>query len=57
MRPPGLDYLRELVATGQEKDARDYFERMPTQIRTPFQVLVERELGWRSLAAPIALGE
>ncbi len=45
-----LEFLRELVATGQEHDARDYFERMPAQIRTPFQLLVERELGWRSLA-------
>jgi hypothetical protein len=47
-----LDFLRELVATGQEQDAREYFERMPAQIRTPFQALVERELGWRS--APVA---
>jgi hypothetical protein len=46
-----LDFLRALVGTGREKDARDYFERMPAQIRTPFQMLVERELGWRSLAA------
>jgi hypothetical protein len=23
---------------------------MPAQIRTPFQVVVERELGWRSVA-------
>lgn len=43
-----LEFLRELVATGQEQDAKDYFERMPAQIRTPFQVLVARELGWRS---------
>ena len=42
-----LEFLRELVATGQEQDAREYFERMPAQIHTPFQALVERELGWR----------
>lgn len=47
-----LDFLRELIATGQEQDAREYFERMPAQIRTPFQALDERELGWRS--APVA---
>jgi hypothetical protein len=41
-----LEFLRELVATGREQDAKEYFERMPAQIRTPFQVLVERELGW-----------
>lgn len=46
-----LDYLRELIATGQEKDAREYFERMPAQIRTPFQVRVECEFGWRSMAS------
>jgi hypothetical protein len=46
-----LEFLRELVATGQQQDAQDYFERMPAQIRTPFQVVVERELGWRSGAA------
>ncbi len=52
-----LEYLRGLVATGQERDARDYFERMPPQIRTPFQAIVERELGWRSLTAPVRRGE
>jgi hypothetical protein len=46
-----LDYLRRLVATGQEHDARVYFERMPAQIRTPFQVRVAREPGWRSRAS------
>ena len=46
-----LEFLRGLVATGQEQDAREYFERMPAQIRTPFQSLVERELGWRRAAA------
>jgi hypothetical protein len=46
-----LDFLRELIATGQERDARDYFERMPAQIRTPFQEVVRRELGWTNTAA------
>jgi hypothetical protein len=49
-----LEYLRGLVAAGEEHDARDYFERMPAQIRTPFQVLVEREFGWRSAVPPNA---
>jgi hypothetical protein len=43
-----LEFLRGLVASGEEQHAKDYFERMPAQIRTPFQVLVEREFGWRS---------
>jgi hypothetical protein len=51
-----MEFLRGLIATGQEHDARDYFERMPAQIRTPFQVRVEHELGWRSLAAARARG-
>lgn len=50
-----LEFLRGLVAAGQEQDAREYFERMPAQIRTPFQVLVERELGWRSEAVSRAV--
>ncbi len=41
-----LSFLRGLVATGQAQDAREYFERMPAQIRTPFQQRVWRELGW-----------
>lgn len=49
-----LDYLRALVETGQAQDAREYFERMPAQIRTPFQARVERELGWRRAEAPQA---
>ena len=43
-----LDYLRQLVATGRATAAKEYFERMPAQIRTPFQELVQRELGWAS---------
>lgn len=43
-----LDFLRELIATGCEEAAKEYFERMPAQISTPFQRLVERELGWAS---------
>lgn len=41
-----LAFLRELVATGRAHDAREYFERMPAQIRTPFQELVRQEFGW-----------
>lgn len=41
-----LDFLRDLVATGCEGAAKEYFERMPAQISTPFQRLVQRELGW-----------
>jgi hypothetical protein len=43
-----LEFLRELVATGHEGDAKEYFERMPAQIRTPFQERVAREFGWGS---------
>lgn len=41
-----LEFLRELVSTGRAHDAREYFERMPPQIHTPFQELVQREFGW-----------
>jgi hypothetical protein len=41
-----LDYLKELVASGRDAAAKEYFERMPAQIRTPFQVRVRQELGW-----------
>jgi hypothetical protein len=43
-----LAFLRGLVAAGQAGDAREYFDRMPAQIRTPFQDLVWREFGWGS---------
>jgi len=58
--PPGfpshrvrLDWLRRLIATGRAAAAQDYFERMPAQIRTPFQALVERELGWKAATIPL----
>lgn len=41
-----IEFLRGLIASGQEQDARDYFEHMPAQINTPFQALVLREFGW-----------
>jgi hypothetical protein len=41
-----LGFLRELVASQRAQDAKDYFDRMPAQIRTPFQDRVWRELGW-----------
>jgi hypothetical protein len=49
-----IEWLRRLVATGREAAARDYFERMPAQIRTPFQALVERELGWKAATIPLS---
>jgi hypothetical protein len=41
-----LSFLRDLLATGRAQDAKDYFDRMPAQIRTPFQERVWREFGW-----------
>lgn len=41
-----LDFLRELVAAGRAQDAKAYFDRMPSQIRTSFQERVWREFGW-----------
>jgi len=41
-----LDYLRGLVTTGRAAAAKQYFERTPAQIATPFRRLVQRELGW-----------
>ena len=41
-----LAFLRDLVATGRAQDAKEYFDRMPAQIRTPFQERVWREFGW-----------
>jgi hypothetical protein len=41
-----LEYLRGLIASGKEARAREYFEKAPSQIRTPFRELVRRELGW-----------
>jgi hypothetical protein len=49
-----LDWLRRLIATGRAAAAQDYFERMPAQIRTPFQALVERELGWKAATIPLS---
>jgi hypothetical protein len=41
-----LEYLRGLVASGREAKSREYFEKAPEQIATPFRELVRRELGW-----------
>lgn len=41
-----LDHLRGLVAAGRAVAAKQYFERTPVQIATPFRRLVRRELGW-----------
>lgn len=41
-----LDYLRELVATGRAAAAKEFFERTPAQIRTPFRQRVQQEFGW-----------
>lgn len=41
-----LDHLRGLVAAGRAAAAKQYFERTPAQIATPFRRLVRRELGW-----------
>ncbi len=43
-----LDYLRELVATGCAAAAKEFFERTPAQIRTPFRQRVQQEFGWAS---------
>lgn len=45
-----VEYLRQLspeVATA----AREYVERAPAQIRTPFRVAFERQLGWTCAGA------
>lgn len=44
-----LQYLRGLVEAGREAAAREYFERAPEQIQTPFRALVRKELGWGRL--------
>ena len=41
-----LAYLKELIASGRAAAAKEYFERAPAQIATPFRELVRRELGW-----------
>ena len=41
-----LDYLLGLVAAGRAAAAKQYFERTPAQIATPFRRRVQRELGW-----------
>jgi hypothetical protein len=41
-----LQYLKGLVASGREAAAKEYIERAPAQIETPFRALVRRELGW-----------
>lgn len=38
-------YLRTLEARAQAR-AREYVERTPTQVRTPFRLTFEQELGW-----------
>jgi hypothetical protein len=41
-----LEYLRGLIASGRDAAAREYFDKAPEQIATPFRGLVKRELGW-----------
>lgn len=41
-----LEYLRRLEREGRAADAREYIERAPERIRTPFRERVRRELGW-----------
>lgn len=41
-----LEYPRALERDGRAAAAREYIERAPAQIRTPFRELVKRELGW-----------
>lgn len=41
-----LDYLRGLVTAGRATNARQYFQRTPAQIATPFRRRVRCELGW-----------
>jgi hypothetical protein len=41
-----MAYLKGLVATGKAQAAREYFEKAPAQIATPFRGRVREELGW-----------
>lgn len=41
-----MTYLKGLVAAGKAQAAREYFEKAPTQIATPFRGRVREELGW-----------
>jgi hypothetical protein len=41
-----MAYLKGLVATGKAQAAREYFEKAPAQIATPFRRRVHEELGW-----------
>jgi hypothetical protein len=41
-----MDYLRNLVGNGKEAAAREYVEKAPAQIDTPFRRRVSEELGW-----------
>lgn len=40
-----VNYLKQLAATAQAK-AREYVERAPSQVRTPFRNAFEQDLGW-----------
>lgn len=41
-----MTYLKGLVAAGKAQAAREYFEKAPAQIATPFRGRVREELGW-----------
>jgi len=42
-----IKYLKQLDAATQAR-AKQYVERAPAQVRTPFRLAFERELGWVS---------
>lgn len=46
MEEQRMAYLKALVATGKAQAAREYFEKTPAQIATPFRGRVREELGW-----------
>lgn len=41
-----IEYLRDLERAGRERAAREYIEKAPPQIETPFRALVRRKLVW-----------
>ena len=41
-----LQYLRELIDLNEAANAEEYVRKAPAQVRTPYRVLFEEQLGW-----------
>ncbi len=46
-----IAYLKQLVIEQKHEKAKEYIEKAPAQVKTPYRAAIERELGWKPVTS------